>query len=276
MLFRSRLFREPNNKLSIYTVLTDDGYINIDQEKTYKIRYELIDVHGNKKTLKFNISGVPSDIPEKVVLSDNLFNYKKENKFKNKEFNLTIPKDALYDDLYFTYEIVPDSLGLSSIHKVHNRNTPLHIASDIRIKILNDTIEDKSKYYVGALSDNLKSSWSAGGKYKNGWMELQTRSFGNYNVLIDLNPPVINPINPENWAASNKITLKIWDGETGISDWKCTIDDNFALFEYDGKTSTITHTLDSSKTQKGKKHIFKISVTDNCGNVSAYEKDFVW
>ena len=44
----------------------------------------------------------------------------------------------------------------------------------------------------------------------------------------------------------------------------------------DGKTSIAQHTLETSRTVRGKKHSLHFEVIDSCGNIKQYKKEFYW
>ncbi|MDO5571079.1 MAG: M23 family metallopeptidase [Bacteroidales bacterium] len=269
-----KLYKEPNNQLSIYNKLVNNGIIDINKERIYKIRYELSDAKGNKRIFNFNIKGIKGEIP--YSNDDSLMEYSKDNRFENENFSINIAKNSLYDDVNFSYTQKDDSTLLSNIHLVCSYDIPLHKSAKYKIKITNDTISDKSKYYVASLGKNLNGNSSMGGEYNNGWMEFSASSFGNFCVMKDVNAPKIEPVNQKNWGKTGVLKFRISDNETGISSWRPTIDDKYALFEYDGKTSTISYKIDIQRIGKDKNHNLKIILIDNCGNTTEYNHKFYW
>ena len=114
------------------------------------------------------------------------------------------------------------------------------------------------------------------GYYDEGWMKGEVRDFGNYVVAKDMTAPVITPQGVENWSKNGKISFKLTDADSGIKSWHATIDDEFALFEYDGKNALLTYTMDKERIIKNQKHRLNLIVTDNCGNQKLAEHPFYW
>ncbi|MFQ8826463.1 MAG: M23 family metallopeptidase [Alistipes sp.] len=59
------------------------------------------------------------------------------------------------------------------------------------------------------------------------------------------------------------IAVKISDDFSGIGSYSATIDGQWALFELDAKTGTLTHYFDDKRWEKGKTHELVLTVTDN-------------
>ena len=77
-------FKDPNNKLSIYDTLINDGRIVFNSIENHQAEYIVKDIEGNTARLNFNFK---SDSSIKVPLVDKqgkLFMYNNENKFQDK------------------------------------------------------------------------------------------------------------------------------------------------------------------------------------------------
>lgn len=268
-----KMFLEPGNLYSGYGKMVNRGVVKINEERVYKFRYELEDAHENKTVFKFNVTGVKQPVPAKEK-GENPFRYDRKNSFKAENFEMTFPKGVFYTDVDFKYSATPSQKYYSDIHKVHENTTPLHSRCEMVIKLTNDTLPDKSKYYLGTLGKNSVSY--VGAEYKNGAMHAKVRDFGTYVVTKDTTKPVITPFAPENWGKTGKLTFKISDAHSGIRDWRGEIDGEFALFEFDGKTAKLSYKIDTARIGKGKKHKLILTVIDNCGNEKKLERSFNW
>jgi hypothetical protein len=71
---------------------------------------------------------------------------------------------------------------------------------------------------------------------------------------------------------TKKILFKITDNLSGISDFDTYIDNNWIVTDYDAKSATLTHELDQNLSAG--EHIFKVVVSDERKNVSAYSVKF--
>lgn len=269
--FYMKSFIEPGNKLPIYKTI-NNGYINIDEEKTYKFKYELEDLFGNKQTHEFNVIGKKQDIPDYPPCS--LFmTWEYNNYYLNDNFKLIIPKGYLYDDIGFVLNSSSSEKHFSPIYSVHNKHIPLDSYCNMTINIANDTLTNKSQYGIVRVIED-KESW-IGGVYEDGKITARIRELGHkYAVSKDITPPKITPVNPERWVSQRKIVMRMSDNNSGIKSYKGLIDDKFVLFVNDSKNPNYTYHFDSERIEKGKSHKFTFTATDMCGNTSTYEYDF--
>src|SRR5690606_33802152 len=123
------------------------------------------------------------------------FRYDRENNYQGDGLLVKIPKDALYNHLYFTYSQGPKPEGgYSLVQHVHNTYTPLFKSYELQIKPDQTLpVELQSK----ALIVDEKGQ-SHGGKFKDGYVHTQTRSFGSFHVRVDTIPPQVKPLNITN------------------------------------------------------------------------------
>lgn len=269
-----KLFVDPGNQLECYRQLVNQGKIQIDQERIYRIRLELSDAHGNKNILPFTIQGKKQELPTPAEKGPHYFSYNQENEFRTDSFRFYLPQGVLYTDLDFKYHSKPSQNGYSDIHYVHQSDVPLHKNCDMQITLTNDELVDKSKYYLATIRNNATSYVAA--SYDNGHMKASVRTFGAYVVMADTIPPALSAVQPESWTKHGRIRYRMSDGQSGIKNWRGEVDGNFALFEYDGKSNVISYRIDSQKIGKGKKHTLSVILTDNCGNEKRDERTFYW
>ncbi|HRX12959.1 MAG TPA: hypothetical protein P5210_14955 [Draconibacterium sp.] len=118
---------------------------------------------------------------------------------------------------------------------------------------------------------------AAGGKYENGWVTGDIKTFGNYAVRIDTIPPTILPLsitNKTTLTEADKIRFEIKDDLAGIENIEGLLDGKWALFEFDAKNNLITHYFDEKRFELNKQHNLKLTVTDTKGNSTTYEANF--
>lgn len=268
--FFMKSFIDPGNKLRNFK-LKKDGIIEINEEKKYKIKYVLRDLHGNESNFIFHIDGKKQEIPD-YKPRGTYYSFNRDNRIIADEIDLYIPKGSLYTDIYFTYSKKKNYSAFSSLFTLHKR-IPLHSSCPLTIKIENDSFPDKDKY--GIISLRGKSRIWIGGKYDDGKISANIRELGNFFVSVDSVPPKITEINPTNWSKTKKISFKINDNLSGISSWYASLDGNFILFEYDAKQSSLFCKFDEKRMKRGKQNLI-LWVEDACGNRKYYEKDIIW
>lgn len=269
---------EPGNKLSTYNFRKDNGAFVASGNQTHKIRIQLKDTYGNTSTLEFNVKSQEKEIKSDSEKHLKKFNYNTDNLYNTDAFSLSIPKGSLYKNLNFQYKTMPISPGFySEIHVVHKNTVPLHKSASIKIKTKNLPTEYTSKAVLVNIDDATGNYWAIGGKYENGWITSNIRTFGQYAVKIDTIPPVIRSLSiksNEELTEPNRIRFKISDDLSGINEIKGYLDGEWALFDYDPKNSLITHSFDKKRFEFNKKHNIVLKVSDYKGNTSTYEATF--
>jgi hypothetical protein len=277
-----KTFILPNDKLSVYQDVVNRGIFNFNENKTYHVEIILSDIHNNRSTLSFKVTGMPQESHKAAVYSENSqYNmpYSRSNSFNNQDISLTIPSGSLYDTLYFKYNKSPGPVDMySDIHHIHDIFTPLHRAYTLSIKPSVIPEGKESKLLIIQLSDDFKKS-ALGSTYNNGVVTAKPSSFGMFCVGIDTVPPVIsaNGLTPGiDLSGKKEIRIRIHDDLSGINTYEPIIDGNWALFEYDQKNNVIIYRFDPERITKGTKHNLTLKVSDNVGNESIYKCDFKW
>lgn len=272
--FFMKSFIEPGNTLPLYNA-PFNGYININAEKTYRMKYELEDFFGNKTTYSFNLIGKKQPIPEPAKCT-NFMAWNISNWFFDNDFSLTIPLGNLYADFCYVHNKTASAKYLSDVHRVNNRPVPLHRNGQIWIKLKNQNPVDTTKLGIVKIAKTGKESW-VGGTYKNGGIEVSINELGdNFAVDIDTVAPVIVANAPAQWAQQRRISIKLTDPKSGISDFRGEINGKFILFQHDMKSDVYTYVFDDSRLVKGQKQLFTFTATDEVGNKSDYKYEFMY
>jgi len=270
-IFYQKSFVEPGNTLDIYKT-TNNGYIDVNEEKVYKLRYELEDLYGNQTTYFFDIQGKVQDIPQPEEYSQ-LMKHDEDNYFSADLFSLTIPQGNLYSDLYFSFQRTLSSKYLSSLYRVHKTAVPLHGYCDMTIKLTKDSLLNKAQY--GIVRINGDRQYWVGGTYNNGAVTGRIRELGStYAVSYDTKAPVITPVTPAKWVNQQKIVIRLADNLSGITSYRGTINGEFVLFAHDVKKPLYIYKFDPKHIKKGQVHKLAFTAKDACGNESTYEYEF--
>ncbi len=264
--FYMKSFVEPGNKLS-FIESKNRGIVSVNEERPYDIRYYLEDEHGNGTALNFTVYGKEQDIHAPETMDASWFHWKSDNRFGAKGIRLFVPKNNLYDDLYFRYDLKEDSTALSGTHVLHTYSVPFHDSAELSLRLQTDTLENKKQYGIVRIQ-NGRASWM-GGEYRNGWIDVNIRELGSYAIRQDNKPPVITPLKREIWSSSRKIEFRIVDDLSGVKTYRGEIDGQFVLFEYDGKTGRVCYSYKAGEWVPGK-YPLQLTVTDSCGNYSVY------
>ena len=267
--FLMKSFVLPGNKLNFYDTV-DNGYININEERNYRMRYELEDYHGNVLTYSFVIEGVKQDI---AVPEDKGYymSYIFRNYFVDSDFVLDIPRDNLYEDVFYYHNKINSDDYLSDIYKINDKPVPLHNSAKMWIKLKVDTLANKKQYGIVDITGRM--SW-VGGIYKNGGVETSIGELGKqYAISYDNVLPVITPVNAASWKSNRKIQVRLSDNLSGIAHFRGTINGEYVLFKHDMKSPVYTYTFDEVVAKQSGALHFEFVVTDGAGNVARYEYD---
>lgn len=278
----NKLFIEPNNKLSIYKKNKNKGILSIKDTSIHKIRIKVKDANLNSTELIFFLKGDSSKlslpVPDSIVTGDTkTILCQKDQVYNNKNIKIIFPTNALYDDLKLHYNSLPQPEGLfSDIHQVHNKYTPIHqyITLHITPNNLPDTLKDKA---VIAYIEKNKPIWG-NGNFKNGYIETNTRLFGDYAIAVDTTAPAIKPLfkikKQINFQNDSLMAFKITDNLSGIATYQGFIDGNWVLFEFDAKQDLLYYIFDKERMTFGTIHQLLLTITDVKGNCAEFSIEF--
>lgn len=268
--FYMKSFTEPGNRLWVNRIW-NNGIVRIDEERTYRFEYQLIDLYGNTSSLLFDVSGEEAEIPslpEKAFC----FPFNQNNTYCDKGIDLEIPIKNLYTNTYLDIDTVLNHSIYAPLYVIGER-IPLHSYCDLSLDIPQDTCVDKSKYGV-VYEYKTRKNW-LGGTYENGKMHVKIRELGNFSIQSDWKAPVITPLGKAKWTANKKLSFKITDNLSGIDSWKGTLDGEFVLFEYDAKNRYLYCKYDEKRMKKGRQQL-RLVVTDKARNEAVIEKNIVF
>ena len=275
-----RCYRLPNNKLSNYSNLINEGIISIKDTLIHSIYLEVTDIHGNTSTLNFKVKSTNNPLLNRCPLPKDtinpIFSLGKVNIFKKENVELHMETFSLYEPLRFHYNTTDSVDGVfGEVHHVHFNNTPVHKKYVLSIKAdVPDTLRNKT--YI-ATTDMKGNFWHIGGKWKDGFLRTKTREFGDFCIITDTINPEIKGVNifpgkVFNTQTSIKLTIK--DKNSGIKSYRAEIDGKWILMDYDYKRNLLKFNIDKSL-RKGK-HTFTLKVIDNVANEKNYTAKFTY
>ena len=270
-------FIEPGNRLRMLKASNGNrGLLTIDEERPYHLVYTLTDGLGNTSKAEFTIVGKQQDIPDSGDDEQVVFRWNEVNILQQPGIDMVVPRGRLYDDLYLHYQVSKDNQGVAFTYQLSKHTVALHDYADISIGLTQMPVDDTSKYYVAGV-DSKGKRYSLGGKYEDGYIKGKVREIGTFTVGVDTIPPVVTPLNPQQWGRSGAITLQVKDEHTGISSYRGTIDGQYALFgKYNSVNNHIVCYLDPEHVQKGGRHELVFTATDDCGNDVTEIYNFTW
>lgn len=273
-----KTFKEPNNKLSMYTKFNNRGIYRFEKGIKYRIDFIVYDTKKNRSSLRVYARGAASEKKFKQEEFNQFMPFSDINVFKEKEVEVKFPENSFYSDLNFKYSSSRDSNLLSNIHHIHKLTTPVHKYYTIAIKPNSIPTRYDNKLIVVRF-DKKNRMVNEGGVYIDGRMKTKSRYLGKFAIAVDTVPPSIKArTNFKATTLSNKerISFTIDDDLSGIKSFNGTIDGKWVLFEYDAKNKRLFYTFDKKRLFANRMHQLKLTVTDKVGNKNTFETKFKW
>ncbi len=266
-----KLFRVPANTLSIYNETIDEGYLHIEENKSYNVSIHIKDFEDNETVIRIPIEGKKDSIlqKEEVKVTDKFLLANRDNIYPLGKHEVYFPKNTFYNNFFIDLKNTNDTLT------IHNDKVPAHKNFTVTFDVSNYTKAQRQKMFIGNL--NSKKSVSYNTTKKNGErFTLRTKSLGTYFLATDDEPPTVKPVNfsEGKWLSKYKyLKLKIEDKVSGIKTYRGKIDGKWVLFEYEPKRKTLTFDFEDLPLQ-ATKHLLELEVTDNVGNSTTFTTTF--
>ncbi|HSP82514.1 MAG TPA: M23 family metallopeptidase, partial [Gillisia sp.] len=266
-----QLFVGPNNPLSIYNNVVNNGVVNVMDSLNYVYSIKVLDHSGNEKVVRIPVKGnQPGNIqPKKKPETEYFVNANQAFSAEENGVDIYIPKGSLYYDTFLDIKFKGDTVDF------HKDDTAIHSNITIGFDVSKYTPEEREKMFIARLGYGGRPFYNSTTK-KGNRFTAGIRTFGNYTLAADVKPPVITPVNFKNgqWISGNKtLVLRISDDLSGIKSYRATVNGKFILMEYEYKNNTLTHYFADGVVTDAENNL-KVIVTDNVGNSSTYEATF--
>ncbi len=260
----------PGNDEKIYTSNNPLGLVTINDTNTHNIKIIVADANGNESQLAFPLLP-PTFIAAKTsIIATQKFIPKYINVFDSNKIKFYLPENAIYDTVNFVYKELPSPEG-KNIYQLHNTSIPVQCMFPVSIKE-NFTVEDTGKIvmkrFTGSKQDFAKAN------YKNDWYTASFREFGNFQLIIDREAPMVTPIGFKtgmNMATAKRILFRVKDNTEEITKFEALLDGNWLRFSND-KGVNFIYNFDEYCPPGS--HELKITVTDQVGNKTEQTYNF--
>lgn len=229
---------------------------------------------------------------ENILLDIILSDYNKNNTYIQIEIEPN-EKEFIYDsfeeqfekkiDKSLNYDITLNDLKINFNKNTFYRDTSIDLNFERdTLTVYNPNIILKNPYkvkfpcnnkgnYIGTLNKNNNVIYVSSNK-KDNYFEYKTEILGKFFVSLDTIGPIIRKINN---TKNKKIRFEIKDEETGIKKYTATINNEWALFEYEPKKNMIEFKPDSYTKLIDVNDLF-IEVEDVLGNKTIYKETFYY
>jgi len=257
-----QLFELPGYKHSIYHLIGGNGVIDISDGTVHSIRIEVKDAYGNSSCLKYKIRYVENGSNNHPA-AGKMFYPMMVDGYEDEDCAFYIGEKCLYDSVHIQYSNPPPlSPGaVSMAHSIGALYIPLQDPFMVRIKtnrpaernrILMERFDRKKK-------EVKKPEWQGD------WASARFQDFGNFQLVLDEEPPVITPHFKEgaNLSRASGVAFTIKDNFDSYKNFRAELDGKWLLFTND-KGKAFIYKFDEH-CPRGK-HQLKISVEDEAGN----------
>ena len=270
-----KLFVEDNNLLDLYSFKLNNGFITIENKKSYIYEINLYDANGNNSKLIVPILGV-SVKPEKPLDIINRrieLNYIERDKEYELEFNsvkVSILKETFYNNLFLETKFKNDTLTIDK------DTIPLlkPITIYFNTERYNDSLKDR--LFIAKISENNKVTSYNYTKNAYDGKKSSTKVLGKYVLKLDTINPSISPIGfkENDWISNfSNLKIRIQDSESGIRNYNGWINDKWVLFELNTKKGMIVYNFNDKIISEAKNSL-RVEVIDNVGNKTEYKTTF--
>ena len=258
---------DPFNKLHMIEV--KNGTVWVAEGDTVNVRFKISDFAGNDSQISFKLVGtMPIEVErpehrrsEYFVKADGTLN----SSIIIDDFSVSMERGTFFRDEWVQTGHRDEKGYCSKVYRFGNDQLTTFKQFTVRIRP-DEKWADHPRKYIAYIDDAGKVS-SLGGKMKNGCMEVETRSLGEYAVKIDSVAPKVSASNFKDGQSVKELKslrFKITDDMTGIETYDIYLDDVWVLGQYDAKNALLYYEIDE-KMKAGTNNV-KVVVTDGVGN----------
>ena len=259
------------NKYGLPFIKTDEakGQITpmLNLDALYRI--EVADFFGNTSIVSVPVQydSTPIVVPAEPIVSKYFINANKDNIFEKENVAVFFPAGTFYDDFALNFDVKNKVLYL------HDDTVPVHTNFTISITDSQFSKEQREKIFIGRLEGD-QISYNSTFK-KDSIFTSKVKTLGKYKLVSDTIAPKVSILKPieGKWVSDDAIQFQISDVSSGIKFYNGYLNEKWVLFEYDNKTSKITHIFNDEQLLEGANEL-KVIVIDNVGNSTTFETRF--
>ena len=275
--FIQKSFVEPNNRLSNY-IEAKDLVVEPGEEKN--MRYEIRDVSGNLSVVSFILKGgEPRDKSAKPKLStgEHQLYWRRGFSLDTTGLSVYVAPGSVYQDQVIRLGISQLPGFANPVYQLGSDDIPVHEPYELSIDIPAKALAQPEKAYIAYIDSKNKANYM-GGSILNNQLVVKSRVFGRFTVLTDTQSPsiVVKTVANGDHRAKPILSVTIKDDQSGIAFYRCEVNGQWQLFEYDPKTSMLSGDLRQMNLKKGTKHQLVVKVQDSRGNERIQKYSFLY
>ena len=268
-----RLFKEPNNTKNIFTVLENDGYIEIIKDSVYEIIIKLSDFYDNTANASVKLKGVA--LQTTTDFQDILYPYDSDIFIIKEDLRFEMDSGVLFDVNPIKVKKLAEG-KYSSKYIVGDENIAIKSSYSLYLYMNEDARNNMEKIFISCTHNKRMMYFEP--DFFNTWAICKPNVFGEFELKIDTTPPKIVPKNIREGISLTRyryIEFEISDDLSGINSYDIYINGIWVLPVYEPKDKTVRYYFDDKIKQSGS-HKLEFIVSDRKNNVSIFECNFYY
>lgn len=260
-------FKTAQNPLDIYP--SDElGIISAKPGDLLSLYYTVFDVKNNSTKLQFTVSIEQGSMDQRKDLfpSRTFFHPDSAYHYVTDQVEFHCEKGTFY-------EPTRKDLSLKGTYSFGDPREPIQKPLTVKLKFPGK-IKDPSKCYI-AVTSNGGRTHSIDSEVEGDWIKGSSMELGSFRVRQDTIAPSLQPSNFKgtNVAGKAKLTWKVSEYQTDVTDYDLYIDGKWQVLEYETKGDVFIFTKPS-----GLKGTYKVElvVRDTCGNERTWSSELTF
>ena len=264
------LSKLPGFKGRVYEEIDGTGIVDVSDTLTHAISIDVFDANENLSTLNFQIQ-YNENLAKKTKqpLNGRLLIPNQVNIIEEKEFEVYMPENCLYDSIPFNYyqQNVFSPGAITAQHKFGDRVYPINSAFSVRVKLakqVSDILKDK--LVILKTWNGERSVRKA--ELKNGWISASFDNLGIFQGFIDTIAPTIKaPAKGKDTLDLSPLTKIVFTptDNYAVRSFRAELDGKWLMFSND-KARSFIYSFDEQCPYGV--HELKVRVEDIVGNVT--------
>jgi hypothetical protein len=252
-------FRTEQNPLEIYPT-EELGIIRVTPGQLLALYYSVFDAKGNQSTLNFTINVSQGSMNQTVdpFPSSQYFHPDSSYHYSNDQVEFSCGPATFY-------EPTRKNLSLKGTFSFGDPREPIQNPISVKLKLPKVAKKELSHYYI-SVTTNGGRTHAIESTVTGDWISGESMDLGSFKVRIDTIAPSLSPLNFKGNSVignKNRLTWKVTEYQTDLTDYDLLIDGKWYLLEYESKGDYLF--FDKPKDLKGK-HTIEVIVKDTCGN----------
>ncbi|MDP4285348.1 MAG: M23 family metallopeptidase [Bacteroidota bacterium] len=271
--FIEHLSRLPGYPQGVYKDINGNGVIKLTDSDIHQVKIVVKDANNNTSVLEFKIQ--KGSVAEKEKQDTKASYYEQKefhpgfvNVFESNDLQLYIKPETLYDSVAFTHSEQTSAAPhiYSAVHSILSGLVPAQDDFTVRIKANKPIEQDLTDKILMKRTWHGKSEVIKATKDSD-WYTAKFRAFGDFELVADNEPPVINVSFHNNAILTHatRIIITPRDNNDEIKSFRAELDGKWLCFSNDKGRSFIYYFDEMCRPGK---HELKIYVQDEAGNTA--------